>query len=79
MGENILIHYIPPLPPKSEKRVGIYCRVSTNSADQLKSFTVQVESVVLMSRIKSMSWKVCKRTYTFWTQQNYLKSQVAGF
>ncbi len=25
------------MPPKREKRVGIYCRVSTNSADQLKS------------------------------------------
>jgi len=39
MVDNKIIHYIPPLPPKREKRVGIYCRVSTNSADQLKSLT----------------------------------------
>ena len=41
MADNKVIHYIPPLPPKREKRVGIYCRVSTNSADQLKSLTAQ--------------------------------------
>lgn len=37
MADNKIIHYIPPLPPKREKRVGIYCRVSTNSEEQLKS------------------------------------------
>jgi len=42
VADNITIHYIPPLPPKREKPVGIYCRVSTNSADQLKSFTAQI-------------------------------------
>lgn len=36
------IEYIPARPTNREKRVGIYCRVSTNSADQLKSLTVQV-------------------------------------
>ena len=41
MADNKVIHYIPPLPPKREKCVGIYCRVSTNSADQLKSLTAQ--------------------------------------
>jgi hypothetical protein len=30
MDDNKRIHFIPPLPPKREKRVGIYCRVSTN-------------------------------------------------
>lgn len=42
MPYNPKIHFIPPLPPKREKRVGIYCRVSSNSAEQLKSLTAQV-------------------------------------
>ncbi|MDD4543257.1 MAG: recombinase family protein [Clostridia bacterium] len=42
---NKIIHYIPPMPPKREKRVGIYCRVSTNSVDQLKSLTTQVSAL----------------------------------
>ncbi len=45
VSDNKTIHYIPPLPPKREKRVGIYCRVSTNSADQLKSLTAQVSAL----------------------------------
>lgn len=35
------MHFILPIP-KREKRVGIYCRVSTNSAEQLQSLTAQV-------------------------------------
>ena len=38
MPENKRVHFIPPIP-KREKRVGIYCRVSTNSAEQLQSLT----------------------------------------
>ena len=49
MAENKTIHYIPPLPLKREKRVGIYCRVSTNSADQLKSLAAQVSSLTRLS------------------------------
>ena len=41
MQENSKIHFIPPVP-KREKRVGIYCRVSTNSSEQLQSLTAQV-------------------------------------
>lgn len=41
MRENSKIHLIPPIP-KREERVGIYCRVSTNSAEQLQSLTAQV-------------------------------------
>lgn len=41
MQENSKIHFIPPMP-KREKHVGIYSRVSTNSAEQLQSLTVQV-------------------------------------
>lgn len=42
MSENKKVHYIPVKPPKRDKRVGIYCRVSSNSVDQLKSLTAQV-------------------------------------
>lgn len=45
MPYNPKIHFIPPLPPKREKRVGIYCRVSSNSAEQLKSLTAQVSCI----------------------------------
>ena len=49
--DNKIIHYIPPLPPKREKRVGIYCRVSTNSADQLKSFAAQVSGLTRLTSV----------------------------
>lgn len=39
MPENKRVH--PPIP-KREKRVGIYCRVSTSSVEQLQSLTAQV-------------------------------------
>lgn len=41
MPENKRVHFIPPIP-KREKRVGIYCRVSTSSVEQLQSLTAQV-------------------------------------
>lgn len=40
MQENSKIHFISPVP-KREKRVGIYCRVSTSNAEQLQSLTAQ--------------------------------------
>ena len=49
MSDNKTIHFIPPLPPKREKRVGIYCRVSTSSADQLKSLTAQVSALTRLT------------------------------
>ena len=49
MQENSKIHFIPPKPPKREKRVGIYCRVSTNSVDQLKSLTAQVSALTRLT------------------------------
>ena len=42
MPNNPKVHYIPANPSKREKRVGIYCRVSTNSMEQLQSLTAQV-------------------------------------
>ena len=40
--KNKRVEYIPAKPPKQEYRVGIYARVSTNSAEQLQSLTAQV-------------------------------------
>ncbi|MEO1782145.1 recombinase family protein [Enterococcus diestrammenae] len=49
MADDKRIHFIPPLPSKREKRVGIYCHVSTNSADQLKSLTAQVSALTRLT------------------------------
>jgi site-specific DNA recombinase len=49
VADNKTIHFIPPLPPKREKRVGIYCRVSTNSMEQLKSLTAQVSALTRLT------------------------------
>jgi DNA invertase Pin-like site-specific DNA recombinase len=49
VADNKTIHFIPPLPIKREKRVGIYCRVSTNSVDQLKSLTAQVSALTRLT------------------------------
>ncbi len=45
MQENSVVQFIPAKPPKQEKRVGIYARVSTNGSDQLKSLTNQVSGL----------------------------------
>lgn len=36
------VHFIPPKPQKRDKRIGIYCCVSTNSLEQLQSLAAQV-------------------------------------
>ena len=36
------VHFIPPIPQKRDKRIGIYCHVSTNSSEQLQSLAAQV-------------------------------------
>ncbi len=51
MAENKRIEYIPAKPPKREKRVGIYCRVSTNSVEQLKSLTAQVSALTRLTAV----------------------------
>ena len=51
MTENKKVHYIPPMASKREKRVGIYCRVSTNSADQLKSLIAQVSALTRLTAV----------------------------
>lgn len=48
MQENSKIHFIPPIP-KQEKLVGIYCCVSTNSAEQLQSLTAQVSHLTKLT------------------------------
>ncbi|WMJ89303.1 recombinase family protein [Anaerocolumna sp. MB42-C2] len=44
MSEKSRIHFIPPKPPKRDKRVAVYARVSTNDAEQLKSLSAQVSA-----------------------------------
>ncbi|HAE62927.1 MAG TPA: hypothetical protein DCG38_11450 [Eubacteriaceae bacterium] len=56
----ILLFRQPPLPPKREKRVGIYCRVSTNSTDQLKSLTAQIKKRTLLNFLPKLTLRVCK-------------------
>lgn len=53
MRENSKIYYIPPTPPKWEKRVGIYCRISSNSTEQLKSLTAQVSALTRLTAATS--------------------------
>lgn len=45
MSYNPKVHVIPAKPAKREKRVGIYCRVSTNDVEQLKSLSAQVSAL----------------------------------
>ncbi|HFI0735649.1 TPA: recombinase family protein [Streptococcus suis] len=49
MKFNPKIHFIPPKPPKREKRVGIYCRVSSNSSEQLKNLTAQISALTRLT------------------------------
>ena len=42
------VYYIPPKPTR-EKRVGIYCRVSTNNMDQLQSLTAQISHLTRLT------------------------------
>ena len=52
MQENLKVHFIPPIS-KREKRVGIYCRVSTNSMEQLQSLTAQVSHLTRLTAAMS--------------------------
>lgn len=49
MSNNPRVHYIPANPPKREKCVGIYCRVNTNSMEQLQSLTAQVSHLTRLT------------------------------
>lgn len=51
MTYNPKVHIIPAKPARREKPVGIYCRVSTNSADQLKSLTAQVSALTRLTAV----------------------------
>lgn len=39
------VNYIPAVRSKIEKKVGIYCRVSTNDMEQLNSLTAQISGL----------------------------------
>ena len=45
MTYNPKVHIIPAKPARREKPVGIYCRVSTNDSEQLKSLSAQVSAL----------------------------------
>lgn len=49
MQYNSKVHFIPPKPPKRERRVGIYCRVSSNSSEQLKSLSAQISALTKLT------------------------------
>ncbi|MGN8770287.1 recombinase family protein [Paenibacillus barengoltzii] len=49
MSENRKVHFIPPRPVKRQKRVGIYCRISSNSMEQLDSLTNQVSALTRLT------------------------------
>ena len=51
MSDNKKISYIPDKPPVREKKVGIYCRMSTNSVEQLKSLAVQVSGLTNLTAV----------------------------
>ncbi|MCD8222619.1 MAG: recombinase family protein [Clostridiales bacterium] len=48
MQKSSKVHFIPPTL-KREQRVGIYCRVSTNSKEQLQSLTAQVSHLARLT------------------------------
>lgn len=48
MSNRKQVYFIPPIP-KREIKVGIYCRVSTNSTEQLQSLTVQVSHLTRLT------------------------------
>lgn len=39
------VNYIPAVRLKIEKKVGIYCRVSTNAMEQLNRLTAQISGL----------------------------------
>lgn len=39
------VNYIPAVRSRIEKKVGIYCRVSTNDMQQLNSLTAQISGL----------------------------------
>lgn len=41
-------HYIPAIPRGLEKKVVIYCRVSTNDMEQLNNLTNQISALTRM-------------------------------
>ena len=51
------VNYIPAVRSRIEKKVGIYCRVSTNDMQQLNSLTAQIS--VLTSLVATVdTWRL---------------------
>lgn len=55
MSDQRRVHFIPPRPVKREKRVGIYCRVSSNSMEQLNSLTTKVSALTRLTA-STLNW-----------------------
>jgi len=49
LSENRRVHFIPPRPVQREKLVGIYCRVSSNSMEQLNSLTNLISALTRLT------------------------------
>ncbi len=48
MTYNKKVQFIPARPPKRERPVAIYSRVSSNSLEQLNSLTAQISALTRM-------------------------------
>lgn len=55
MSDQRRVHFIPPRPVKREKWVGIYCRVSSNSMEQLNSLTTKVSALTRLTA-STLNW-----------------------
>lgn len=74
MQENLRIHFVPPVP-KREKRVGIYCRVSTNSAEQLHSL-ISFDKI----NVCHATMGDCRRLYGYChLQDGFIKESTQSF
>ena len=74
MQRNSKVHFIPPIP-KREQHVGIYCRVSTNSMEQLQSLTAQVSHLTRLTA--AMPQWVLADVYGYCYQQDrFIKERI---
>lgn len=51
------VNYIPATLPLRQKKVGIYCRVSTNDMEQLNSLANQISALIRLVSIVD-EWKL---------------------
>ncbi len=81
MTENSGIHSILPEPPKREKWVAVYAKVSTNDVEQLKSLAVQVSAFTRLVAT-TPQWLLVDRIYAYEKYQSLwerYRGDIAGF